>query len=87
MSEPLALHLPDMSMLAPIALPEYAPVPASTETSGMVSEEEVKLDIALAFIDLGDIAGAREMLEEVLASECDLALRERAMQLIGSLSV
>jgi FimV-like protein len=52
----------------------------------MVSEEEVKLDIALAFMDLGDIAGAREMLDEVLASECSLELKSRATQLIETLS-
>ena len=59
-----------------------APMP----TSGMMSEQEVKLDIAAAYMDMGDHAGAREMLEEVMASDCDELLKSRAAQMMARLS-
>jgi pilus assembly protein FimV len=86
--EHLSLDWPATPVMEPLTLSESAPTPAPApvEANGMVSEEEVKLDIALAFMDLGDIAGAREMLDEVLASECSLELKSRATQLIETLS-
>jgi len=75
----------------PLDLPLSAPVPSLQETvsvpsTGMMSEHEVKLDIASAYMDMGDHADAREMLQEVLASDGDELLKSRANQMLASLS-
>jgi len=82
--EPLELSL-DLPMSAPVSsLQETLSAPMSS--SGMMNEHEVKLDIASAYIDMGDPAGAREMLQEVLASDGDELLKHRANQMLSSLS-
>jgi len=73
----------------PLSAPEsslHVTVSAPMSSSGMVSEHEVKLDIASAYIDMGDHAGAREMLQEVLASDGDELLKSRANQMLAGLS-
>ncbi|OYY73777.1 MAG: hypothetical protein B7Y40_07955 [Gammaproteobacteria bacterium 28-57-27] len=83
---PLELSI-DMPATAPMpGLQEEAPAYAPMPSSGMVSEHEVKLDIASAYMDMGDSVGAREMLEEVLASNCDELLKDRASQMLAHLS-
>ena len=60
---------------------------AEADTSGALDAEdpaETALDLALAYIDMGDKAGAAELLQTVLSSG-DEAQREHAMSLLGSL--
>ncbi|MEW5837449.1 MAG: FimV/HubP family polar landmark protein [Pseudomonadota bacterium] len=67
---------------APMAdMPGFAAAPAS----GMVSEQEVKIDIASAYLDMGDPQGAREMLQEVLVSDCDELLKIRAQNMLDQI--
>ena len=49
-----------------------------------MTEVGTKLDLARAYVDMGDPAGARSILEEVL-DEGDEAQRQQAQQLIDSL--
>jgi pilus assembly protein FimV len=49
-----------------------------------MTEVGTKLDLARAYIDMGDPAGARSILEEVLA-EGDEAHQQQAQQLLDSL--
>jgi pilus assembly protein FimV len=58
------------------AEPDLEPVTAS--------EVRTKLDLARQFIDMGDPASARHMLEEVLA-EGDASQKEEAQRLIDSM--
>ncbi len=60
--------------------------PAANPPSGVVSEHEVKLDIAAAYIDMGDPQGAREMLHEVLDSHCDELLKARARSMLDQMA-
>lgn len=60
--------------------------PAANPSSGVVSEHEVKLDIAAAYIDMGDPQGAREMLHEVLDSHCDELLKARARSMLDQMA-
>ncbi len=96
LSQEIEPVISEIDALAPLELPTEAPsvAPGSSlqgETpltlGGMVSEHEVKLDIASAYIDMGDLQGAREMLQEVLASDCDELLRDRAQNMLAQLSV
>lgn len=64
--------------------------PTATEQVGVMdpqtlTEVGTKLDLARAYIDMGDPEGARSILEEVL-SEGDPSQRQEAEGLIGSLS-
>jgi pilus assembly protein FimV len=43
-----------------------APVAAQSEVSGAHMEMETKLDLAIAYQEIGDKEGARELLEEVI---------------------
>jgi len=82
--EPLELPL-ELSLGTPSSsLPDVLPEPLSS--SGMMSEHEVKLDIASAYIEMGDHAGAREMLQEIMASDSDELLKHRANQMLSNLS-
>jgi len=81
------------SNIESLDLPMSKPISAFEETvseplpsSGMMSEQEVKLDIASAYIDMGDHVGAREMLQEILASDGDELLKHRADKMLNSLS-
>lgn len=56
---------------------------AATET--VWQEVEIKLDLAKAYLEMTDRAGARELLQEVL-SEGDAAQQQRAQALLDSLS-
>ena len=49
-----------------------------------VDEVSTKLDLARAYIDMGDVEGAKEILEEV-AEEGDEGQRAEAGELLGSL--
>ena len=49
-----------------------------------MTEVGTKLDLARAYVDMGDPAGARSILEEVL-DEGDEAQRQQAQQLLDSL--
>ena len=55
---------------------EFAPVTAS--------EVRTKLELARTFLDMGDPASARHMLDEVM-EEGDSALKQEAQQLIDSM--
>ena len=55
---------------------EFAPVTAS--------EVRTKLELARTFLDMGDPASARHMLDEVM-EEGDSALKKEAQQLIDSM--
>ncbi len=59
-----------------LALPELEPV--------TMSEVGTKLDLARAYMDMGDPEGARSILEEVL-SEGSASQKQEAQRLIGSL--
>ena len=50
-----------------------------------MTEVGTKLDLARAYVDMGDPAGARSILEEVL-DEGDDGQRQQAQQLLDSLS-
>jgi len=49
-----------------------------------MTEVGTKLDLARAYVDMGDPSGARSILEEVL-DEGDEAQRQQAQQLLDSL--
>jgi len=49
-----------------------------------IREVGTKLDLARAYVDMGDAAGARSILEEVL-DEGDDPLKQQAQQLLDSL--
>ena len=49
-----------------------------------MTEVGTKLDLARAYVDMGDPAGARSILEEVL-DEGDVGQRQQAQQLLDSL--
>ena len=49
-----------------------------------MTEVGTKLDLARAYVDMGDPAGARSILEEVL-DEGDEGQRQQAQQLLDSL--
>ncbi len=64
--------------------------PASEEAEsapgvGEGDEADTKLDLARAYIDLGDEAGARELLEEVIEEGTD-SQRENARKVLGDLT-
>lgn len=64
-----------------------APEDAEADTSGALDAEdpaETALDLALAYIDMGDKAGAADLLQTVLSSG-DEAQREHAQSLLDSL--
>lgn len=84
---------PSMTAAAPVAVepvvnplqspvvqePELASAPSATSAAAF-DERSVKLDMAEALVDLGDLDGARSMLEEVLSSgEDELSARAREM--------
>jgi pilus assembly protein FimV len=50
-----------------------------------MTEVGTKLDLARAYVDMGDPSGARSILEEVL-DEGDESQRQQAQQLLESLS-
>jgi len=54
------------------------------DSIGELDEVGTKLDLARAYVDMGDPAGARSILEEVL-DEGDEAQRQQAQQLLDSL--
>ena len=58
--------------------------PEKTGDGNTMTEVGTKLDLARAYIDMGDPAGARSILEEVLA-EGDDAHKQQAQQLLDSL--
>jgi pilus assembly protein FimV len=68
-----------------------APEEAEADASGALDSEdsedsaETALDHALAYIDMGDKAGAVELLQTVLSSSGDEAQREHAQSLLDSL--
>lgn len=57
---------------------------AAEEASGGLDDAATKLELARAYLDMGDPEGARAMLEEVL-SEGDTSQREAARQMLASL--
>lgn len=66
-----ALNLDDVAVAAPVA----APAMAAADSTGMddefdfladTDENATKLDLARAYIDMGDMEGARDILQEVL---------------------
>jgi FimV-like protein len=64
-----------------------APEDVEAEASGALDTEdpaETALDLALAYIDMGDKAGAADLLQTVLSSG-DEAQREQAQSLLDSL--
>ncbi len=69
----------DIASAAPMTVMQESGFAPQT---GMVSEHEVKIDIASAYLDMGDPLGAREMLQEVLASDCDELLKDRAQKML-----
>ena len=70
----------------PAPQPLQADVPASQAATETVWQEvEIKLDLAKAYLEMTDRAGARELLQEVL-SEGDAAQQQRAQALLDSLS-
>ena len=69
--QPVAAPSPEAGQRAPRALP----TPGSRE----------RLELAIAYLDLGDAITARSLLEEVVAAG-DRASREQAMELLGRLA-
>ncbi|RKP57497.1 FimV/HubP family polar landmark protein [Pararobbsia silviterrae] len=68
-----------------LELTPNAAAPGSTPTSHDLATIALnKLDLAAEYVELGDRAGARTLLNEVLATH-DLATRERAQALLDSL--
>jgi pilus assembly protein FimV len=66
---PAAPAMEEFEALPPLAADEDAPAPAADGTTGGFSDDAVdtKLDLARAYLDMGDPDGARAMLDEVLA--------------------
>lgn len=83
---PLELSMPESLAAPTLGLQEEMPVDAAMPSGDMANEHEVKLDIASAYMDMGDSSGAREMLEEILASNCDELLKDRASQMLARLT-
>ena len=68
--------------LPPLPYPFEAREPLSDART--MTEVGTKLDLARAYVDMGDPAGARSILDEVL-DEGDEAQRQQAQQLLDSL--
>jgi FimV-like protein len=69
-----------------LELTPNAAAPGSSPTShDLATIARNKLDLAAEYIDLGDRAGARTLLNEVLATQ-DPATRERAQALLATLA-
>ena len=70
-SERLELDLSDISLEPDVAsgntLPDMAPAATADAVEPFSAEMEVKLELALAYIDMKDKEGARELLEEIIA--------------------
>lgn len=82
--------LGDTQMIAepePVAPPSPVAAPAPTPSEDFFADEDAvgtKLDLAKAYMDMGDPDGARSMLEEVVAEGSD-AQRAEAQRLIADL--
>ena len=82
--------LGDTQMIAepePVAPPSPVAMPAPTPSEDFFADEDAvgtKLDLAKAYMDMGDPDGARSMLEEVVAEGSD-AQRAEANRLIAEL--
>ncbi|MDD2893468.1 MAG: hypothetical protein PHF20_06020 [Halothiobacillaceae bacterium] len=83
---PLEWSMAESSAAPVLDLPEDMPAYAAMPSGDVANEHEVKLDIASAYMDMGDLSGAREMLEEILASADDELLKDRASRMLASLS-
>ena len=77
---------PSMSDTAEVETMSLAPEAMSDDLheARTMTEVGTKLDLARAYVDMGDPAGARSILEEVL-DEGDEAQRQQAQQLLDSL--
>ena len=78
---------PAAAPAAPVVAPAAAPTQAPTETRGEALDEDAvatKIDLARAYLDMGDSDGARSMLEEVL-TEGSAAQRAEAKELLAEI--
>ena len=64
--------------------PEYASHLEDTLLGGAGDEMQTKLDLAQAYVDMGDVDGARALLDEVAAGGDD-AQKRSAAEMIGKL--
>ncbi|MBL8259280.1 MAG: hypothetical protein JNM60_05685 [Candidatus Competibacteraceae bacterium] len=82
--EPISLRLDEKSLPdfgnQPFELPKTE-APSRRERSDTTDYMETKLDLATAYLDMGDQSGARGLLEEVLA-EGDVSQKQRATDLL-----
>ena len=82
---PMELSLDD-ALVIPSPVVAEQDADTASAVAGMVSEQEVKIDIASAYLDMGDLQGAREMLQEVLGSDCDELLKDRAQKMLNQMA-
>ncbi len=61
----------------------YAPLTGEGETAGIGDPVDTKLDLARAYLDMGDYEGARAMLDEVLAEGSELQ-KDEAQRLLDT---
>ncbi|OGI48990.1 MAG: hypothetical protein A3B81_06915 [Candidatus Muproteobacteria bacterium RIFCSPHIGHO2_02_FULL_65_16] len=64
---------------------EAVAVPAAEDQQSQWDETATKLDLARAYIDMGDAEGARSILDEVMA-EGNEAQKKQAQELASQLS-
>ncbi|MDX9874453.1 MAG: FimV/HubP family polar landmark protein [Spongiibacteraceae bacterium] len=83
---PFGTDLPDLTDLEPYT-PELAAADAEDEFDFLADADEVatKLDLARAYIDMGDTAGARDILDEVVVEGTD-PQKEEAQSLLSRIS-
>jgi pilus assembly protein FimV len=79
---PAPAPLPDLDP------PASAPMPYSTISGGLGGEDALqrKLELAEEFRQIGDVDGARDLLEEVIAQAGEGPLRSKAQGLLASLA-
>ena len=71
-------------MVATVAAVEPEPAEPETVDSATLSEVGTKLDLARAYIDMGDPEGARSIIEEVLV-EGSAAQKQEGQRLLSTI--
>jgi pilus assembly protein FimV len=77
-------EMPLMSDESPTHEAELGDLASDTDDARTMTEVGTKLDLARAYVDMGDPSGARNILEEVL-NEGDEGQRQQAQQLLESM--
>ena len=77
-------EMPLMSDESPTQVADFGDLASDSDDARTMTEVGTKLDLARAYVDMGDPSGARNILEEVL-NEGDEGQRQQAQQLLESM--